>query len=290
MYEHSPPLNLTGENEVGPRPDAASLDVHHDIDYETNEDGSGDGGAAIMYNHCDGNNSELPLQPIDNDNSDQLSLSFRGQVYVFESVTPDKVQAVLLLLGGSELPQAGTRYVDAVPQQTQRVSMEFPTRYSHQRRAASLIRFRQKRKDRCFDKKVRYDVRQEVALRMKRNKGQFTSDKEQNEANSPTDQDSGYDGSQSETSCTHCGISSKLTPMMRRGPSGPRSLCIACGLFWANKGTLRELSRRHQESSFVSAEQVNQHNISDYGTASVPTHNNLAVFCGNDNQALAADR
>ncbi|CAI8611644.1 unnamed protein product [Vicia faba] len=76
-----------------------------------------------MYNHCDGNNSELPLQPIDNDNSDQLSLSFRGQVYVFESVTPDKVQAVLLLLGGSELPQAGTRYVDAVPQQTQRLNL-----------------------------------------------------------------------------------------------------------------------------------------------------------------------
>ena len=35
--------------------------------------------------------------------------------------------------------------------------------------------------------------------------------------------------------CTHCGISSKSTPMMRRGPSGPRSLCNACGLFWANR-------------------------------------------------------
>ena len=35
--------------------------------------------------------------------------------------------------------------------------------------------------------------------------------------------------------CTHCGVSSKSTPMMRRGPSGPRSLCNACGLFWANR-------------------------------------------------------
>lgn len=35
--------------------------------------------------------------------------------------------------------------------------------------------------------------------------------------------------------CTHCGTSSKCTPMMRRGPSGPRSLCNACGLFWANR-------------------------------------------------------
>ena len=35
--------------------------------------------------------------------------------------------------------------------------------------------------------------------------------------------------------CTHCGISSKSTPMMRRGPAGPRTLCNACGLKWANK-------------------------------------------------------
>ena len=35
--------------------------------------------------------------------------------------------------------------------------------------------------------------------------------------------------------CRHCGISSKSTPMMRRGPAGPRTLCNACGLKWANK-------------------------------------------------------
>jgi hypothetical protein len=35
--------------------------------------------------------------------------------------------------------------------------------------------------------------------------------------------------------CVHCGIGEKLTPMMRRGPSGPRTLCNACGLMWANK-------------------------------------------------------
>lgn len=33
------------------------------------------------------------------------------------------------------------------------------------KRLASLIRFREKRKERCFDKKIRYDVRKEVALR-----------------------------------------------------------------------------------------------------------------------------
>lgn len=36
-------------------------------------------------------------------------------------------------------------------------------------------------------------------------------------------------------SCRHCGISEKCTPMMRRGPEGPRTLCNACGLMWANK-------------------------------------------------------
>lgn len=35
--------------------------------------------------------------------------------------------------------------------------------------------------------------------------------------------------------CHHCGISATLTPMMRRGPDGPRMLCNACGLMWANK-------------------------------------------------------
>lgn len=35
--------------------------------------------------------------------------------------------------------------------------------------------------------------------------------------------------------CHHCGISAKSTPMMRRGPDGPRTLCNACGLMWANK-------------------------------------------------------
>ncbi|BAF20382.2 Os06g0698900, partial [Oryza sativa Japonica Group] len=35
--------------------------------------------------------------------------------------------------------------------------------------------------------------------------------------------------------CHHCGINAKATPMMRRGPDGPRTLCNACGLMWANK-------------------------------------------------------
>ncbi|GAU46721.1 hypothetical protein TSUD_244140 [Trifolium subterraneum] len=126
---------------------------------------------------------------------------------------------------------------------------------------------------------------------MQRNKGQFTSSKKQDGANGwGTDQDSGQDDSQSETSCTHCGTSSKSTPMMRRGPSGPRSLCNACGLYWANRGALRDLSRRHHDLSIVPAEQVDQGNSSDCGTTTIPAHNSLAAFSENNNQALVADR
>lgn len=38
-------------------------------------------------------------------------------------------------------------------------------------------------------------------------------------------------------------MSENETPAMRRGPAGPRTLCNACGLMWANKGTLRNLNK-----------------------------------------------
>ncbi|GLT80265.1 hypothetical protein SLA2020_517160 [Shorea laevis] len=87
---------------------------------------------------------------------------------------------------------------------------------------------------------------------MQRNKGQFTSSKSNNDDSASavtswgSNESWGPDcnGSQHpEIVCRHCGISEKSTPMMRRGPEGPRTLCNACGLMWANKGTLRDLSR-----------------------------------------------
>ncbi|MBA0792619.1 hypothetical protein Gohar_017101, partial [Gossypium harknessii] len=151
------------------------------------------------------------------------------------------------------------------------------------RRIASLVRFREKRKERCFEKKIRYTVRKEVAQsgaadnddvifsfytsRMHRKNGQFASVKE---STSPSGWDSSQigfqDGTRPETairSCQHCGVSENGTPAMRRGPAGPRTLCNACGLMWANKvstqsshwnvanngdsfqlsGTLRDLSK-----------------------------------------------
>ncbi|KAE8716743.1 GATA transcription factor 28 [Hibiscus syriacus] len=180
-----------------------------------------------------------------NAGADQLALSFQGEVYVFDSVSPDKVQAVLLLLGGYEIP-SGIPATGAVPV-NQRGMGDFPGRSVQPQRAASLNRFRQKRKERCFDKKIRYTVRKEVALRMQRNKGQFTSAKAvSDEGASASSGSNGTPGSgqdEQETLCRHCGISSKSTPMMRRGPAGPRTLCNACGLKWANKGVLRDLSK-----------------------------------------------
>ncbi|XP_065870317.1 GATA transcription factor 28-like [Euphorbia lathyris] len=217
------------------------------IHYE-NGTGSGDGmedgpAAAIRvsggqdYAMVVGNGSE----------ADQLTLSFQGEVYVFDAVSPDKVQAVLLLLGGYEIP-AGIPNTGTLPL-TQKVPSDLSARLTQPQRAASLRRFREKRKERCFDKKIRYSVRKEVALRMQRKKGQFTSSKaNSDEAVSASSgwsgtQGSGQDDSMLETLCTHCGISSKSTPMMRRGPAGPRTLCNACGLKWANKGVLRDLGK-----------------------------------------------
>lgn len=177
----------------------------------------------------------VPLPTAPRNTGSQLTLSFQGEVYVFDSVSPEKVQAVLLLLGGRE------------------ISVGLPTvstsSLHNDRRLASLERFRMKRKERNFDKRVRYTVRKEVAERMKRSKGQFTSSKTAYDGSSSISNlgdphcGSNVNGSRQESICRHCGIHESSTPMMRRGPEGPRTLCNACGLFWANKGTLRCLSK-----------------------------------------------
>ncbi|GAB4839470.1 hypothetical protein Ancab_028993 [Ancistrocladus abbreviatus] len=159
-----------------------------------------------------------------------------------------KVQAVLLLLGEQDVP-TGVPNINGQYSQKSRVIGETPKRSNLSRRIASLVRFREKRKERCFDKKIRYTVRKEVAQRMHRKNGQFASIKDSPGASSwdpsknclPGDVPLG-----TETvirRCQHCGVSENATPAMRRGPAGPRTLCNACGLMWANKGTLRDLSK-----------------------------------------------
>ncbi|XBH54387.1 hypothetical protein VPH35_076710 [Triticum aestivum] len=168
--------------------------------------------------------------------SEQLTLLYQGEVYVFDPVPPQKVQAALLVLGGCEVPPG-------------LVSMAGPTAYGEKsttvaaKRVASLMRFREKRKERCFDKKIRYGVRKEVAQKMKRRKGQFAGRVDFGDAASSSaacvSAADGEDDHFRESHCQNCGVNSRLTPAMRRGPAGPRTLCNACGLMWANKGTLR---------------------------------------------------
>ncbi|GJT78568.1 GATA transcription factor [Tanacetum coccineum] len=104
---------------------------------------------------------------------DQLTLSYCGQVFVFDNVTSDKVQKVFFHLGGCEYP--ATQQGSESAYQNQRdfdhtalfvvQDFDYTARCSDPRRAASLNRFRQKRKERCFEKKIRYNVRQDVAKR-----------------------------------------------------------------------------------------------------------------------------
>ncbi|RVW83689.1 GATA transcription factor 24 [Vitis vinifera] len=91
-----------------------------------------------------------------------------------------------------------------------------------------------------------------VSCRMQRNKGQFTSSKSNHDDSASTTP--GWESSwgmagngpiNQEIVCRHCGISEKSTPMMRRGPEGPRTLCNACGLMWANKVNIRGLFIHH---------------------------------------------
>nr|CAD1827271.1 unnamed protein product [Ananas comosus var. bracteatus] len=50
----------------------------------------------------------------------------------------------------------------------------------------------------------------------------------------------GDDGLEDPLRCLHCGISSKFTSHMRRGPEGRRTLCNACGIAW-KKGKQRKI-------------------------------------------------
>ncbi|CAA0829541.1 GATA transcription factor 28 [Striga hermonthica] len=186
--------------------------LHHhmndgdDIDQDDNGDhnnmGNTDGVNEVMDGDANsmGNQSNNPdgLIPVGgSENSNQLTLSFQGQVYVFDSVSPEKVQAVLLLLGGREVPpNIPAAPISAV---SNREASSTPPKLNVPQRIASLIRFREKRKERNFDKKIRYTVRKEVALRMQRNKGQFTSSKPTNDdstSNWDSNPNWGNDGSQ----------------------------------------------------------------------------------------------
>lgn len=182
----------------------------------------------------------------------ELTIAFEGEVYVFPAVTSEKVQAVLLLLGGCDT-SINVPSSEFLLQEKVKVVGDSSRGSKISRRIASLVRFREKRKERCFEKKIRYTCRKEVAQRMHRKNGQFASVKDSNSGEGSCDQSDDTPDSVLR-SCQHCGINEKLTPAMRRGPAGPRTLCNACGLMWANKGTLRDLRKGGRSTHFDSKE------------------------------------
>lgn len=149
----------------------------------------------------------------------QVTLSFHDRALVFDEVPREKVQFAILLLGGFEFRRNTKRYMSNDP-----------------KRQEYLNKYYQKRKNRCFENKIRYNIRQKVALTMNRKQGKF--------APKNVEQVEVEEAKYFETACTHCGISSNETPMMRKGPTGQKTLCNACGLYWINKGTLRDINKR----------------------------------------------
>ncbi|URE28454.1 gata transcription factor [Musa troglodytarum] len=162
--------------------DLQALQQDHDADHSSGsrvmeEDGAG---AGAVENQ--GTETEQPSDPSRLGDAqglmasqacgNQLTLSFQGEVFVFDFVSPEKVKAVLLLLGVREMP-TGVNPFPTSSTQNRRLNVPH--------RVASLMRFRKKRQEQNFGKKICYTVRKEVALRMQWNRGQFTSSKTKTE-------------------------------------------------------------------------------------------------------------
>ncbi|XP_026394451.1 GATA transcription factor 28-like isoform X2 [Papaver somniferum] len=214
----------------------------------------------------------------------ELTISFEGELYVFHSVTYQKVQAVLLLLGARHEPIAAPSVETSFYQHNKGSGDDAQQHSNISGRTASVVRFQKKRKELCFEKKTRYNCRKEVAKRMHRKKGQFVSLRENHKEGSAAA--SGWDNIQSfpqnnrnppkiaRCKCQHCGVDETSTPAMRRGPAGPRSLCNACGLMWASKGTLRDLSKGRKNPSYDKNEQnsLAQTEVLSMESESAPSH------------------
>ncbi|XP_014755899.1 GATA transcription factor 17 [Brachypodium distachyon] len=230
LYEQQPMMPMAGGGEQG----AVPMDADADADPAA-------AAAAQAQLHGAAANADAAAS------NTTLTLSYQGEVFVFESVSPDKVQTLLLLLGGRELaPGLGS----ARSSQCLYSLIQKSKNTAH--RMASLLRFREKRGRRNFDNKIHYPVRKEVAHRLQRNRGQFASSKakagEGAASGTAADGSKNWGAMEDQTPytaaiCQNCGVSSDTTPMMRKGPNGQRILCNACGLVWAKKGHMRNISK-----------------------------------------------
>lgn len=151
----------------------------------------------------------------------QATLSFNGRVFVFDNVPCDKVNFAFLVLGGYEFDHSSTTRV------APHIRSDDP------KRREFLHRYYEKKKRRCYEKRIRYNVRRETALKIHRDRGQFAG-KKIRERSRNVDIDN-------ISTCTNCGAGPNDTPLMRKGPNGSKTLCNACGLYWANRGKMRNI-------------------------------------------------
>ncbi|KAF9603323.1 hypothetical protein IFM89_034672 [Coptis chinensis] len=129
-----------------------------------------------------GKSNKKPTRLVVSSGGSELTLSFEGKVYVFNGVTLDKVQAVLSYLGGN-----GSQF--GMP-----VMLDVPQHPNLSRRFASLVRFREKRKERGLDNKTRHTTHKVVAARADgKNKDLELNDTVQKEADSPLAMDSYFE-------------------------------------------------------------------------------------------------
>ncbi|PIA56230.1 hypothetical protein AQUCO_00700523v1 [Aquilegia coerulea] len=99
-----------------------------------------------------------------NSRTSELTLSFEGKVYVFNGVAFEKVQVVLSYLGGNDTAITVPVTDPSFHQNTMGL-VNIPQQLNLSRRIASVIRFREKRKERGFDKRTRYTTQKDISQR-----------------------------------------------------------------------------------------------------------------------------
>ncbi|KAL5204635.1 hypothetical protein ABZP36_009506 [Zizania latifolia] len=203
----------------------AGLDVDDDCYYEDDQE-------AVTGRQQQPQSAAMAMAP--QGDEERLVMYYHGQMFVYDSVQPQKIENILQLLNGQEMAAQTVR-----PQPTHLVKpIAVPQNFD---RFAALTRYREKRRNIGFIKKADYSARREVALRMKRSRGKFVQT-----AKASEDSLVGGIHRQGKTTeltfCTNCGESSDATPRMRHAPNESKTFCNACGLMWANANLTRHLA------------------------------------------------
>lgn len=130
--------------------------------------------------------------------AEHLTLIYKGEHFSFADVNSDTLSTILMVLQSkvkkecqeTPAPTSSSQAVHAASpgkaaSPTRKEAVETGNQTSaaqNSSRQASLMRFREKKRCRTFNKKIRYEVRKQVAKRMVRIKGRFAPYKQEPEA------------------------------------------------------------------------------------------------------------